>query len=257
MWLGIETSSLVSSVALMDENRLLGELTVQGGLTHSEQLVPHIDLLLQQAGLDKKDLTGIVVSIGPGSFTGLRIGMGTAKAMAYALHIPLYGLMTMDGMAYTMPYCGRQISVVIDAQKKNVYEARYVWQGNDLVCLQEPTVKAASDVVEEIKASQEPTVFMGDGLKRLGKLLEEDQSFVNGIPLFTLAPATCNIPRAGAMLLAARFYKGGLEPSDPMTMIPYYIRRSEAEVMWEEKHKDDPKALADNPQVTVVETVNS
>lgn len=257
MWLGIETSSLVSSVALMDEERLLGELTVQAGLTHSEQLVPHIELLLQQTGLDRKALTGIVVSIGPGSFTGLRIGMGTAKAMAYALDIPLYGLMTMDGMAYAMPYCDRHISVVIDAQKKNVYEGRYVWRGNDLVCLQEPMVKAASDVVEAIKASQEPTLFMGDGLKRIHKLIADDQTLVEGMPLFSLAPATCNIPRAGAMLLAARHYKGGLVASDPMTMIPYYIRRSEAEVMWDEKHKDNPDALAENPQVTVIETVNS
>lgn len=75
MWLGIETSSLVSSLALLEGDTLLGELTMQAGLTHSEQLVPHIELLLNQAQIDKSDLTGIVVAIGPGSFTGLRIGM--------------------------------------------------------------------------------------------------------------------------------------------------------------------------------------
>ena len=81
MWLGIETSSLVSSVALMDEHNLIGELTIQAGLTHSEQLVPHIDMLLRASQVERNELKGIVVSIGPGSFTGLRIGMGTAKAM--------------------------------------------------------------------------------------------------------------------------------------------------------------------------------
>ena len=75
MWLGIETSSLVSSVALMDEHNLIGELTIQAGLTHSEQLVPHIDMLLRASQVDRNELKGIVVSIGPGSFTGLRIGM--------------------------------------------------------------------------------------------------------------------------------------------------------------------------------------
>ena len=140
MWLGIETSSLVSSLALLEGDTLLGELTMQAGLTHSEQLVPHIELLLDQAQVDKSDLTGIVVAIGPGSFTGLRIGMGTAKAMAYALHIPLYGAMTMDGMAYNVPYTDRLISVLIDAQKKNVYEAHYRWEGNQLLRIQDPIV---------------------------------------------------------------------------------------------------------------------
>ena len=88
MWLGIETSSLVSSVALMDETNLIGELTIQAGLTHSEQLIPHIDMLLRASQVKKNELKGIIVSIGPGSFTGLRIGMGTAKLwlMPYKFH---------------------------------------------------------------------------------------------------------------------------------------------------------------------------
>ncbi len=256
MWLGIETSSLVSSLALLEGDTLLGELTMQAGLTHSEQLVPHIELLLDQAQVDKSDLTGIVVAIGPGSFTGLRIGMGTAKAMAYALHIPLYGAMTMDGMAYNVPYTDRLISVLIDAQKKNVYEARYRWEGNQLLRIQDPIVKAAVDLVQELEDQGQATLFLGDGIKRVQKLVTDRTSSVEeGVPLFTIGPATVAIPRAGAMLLAARDFNGGLKPSDPMTMIPYYIRRSEAEVMWEDKHKDDPEALAQNPQVTVVETV--
>ena len=256
MWLGIETSSLVSSLALLEGDALLGELTMQTGLTHSEQLVPHIELLLDQAQVDKSDLTGIVVAIGPGSFTGLRIGMGTAKAMAYALKIPLYGAMTMDGMAYNVPYTDRLISVLIDAQKKNVYEARYRWEGNQLVRIQDPMVKAAADLVQELEDQGQATLFLGDGIKRVQKLVADRTSSIEEVvPLFTIAPPTASIPRAGAMLLAARDFNGGLRPSDPMTMIPYYIRRSEAEVMWEDKHKDDPEALAQNPQVTVVETV--
>ena len=255
MWLGIETSSLVSSLALLEGDTLLGEFTMQAGLTHSEQLVPHIELLLDQAQVDTSDLTGIVVAIGPGSFTGLRIGMGTAKAMAYALQIPLYGVMTMDGMAYNVPYTDRLISVLIDAQKKNVYEARYRWKENQLVRIQDPMVKAAADLVQELEDHGQATLFLGDGIKRVQKLVADRTSSLEGIPLFTIAPPTVAIPRAGAMLLAARDLNGGLRPSDPMTMIPYYIRRSEAEVMWEDKHKDDPEVLAQNPQVTVVETV--
>ena len=144
MYLGIETSSAVSSVAVMDEQRFIGELTVQAGLTHSEQLVPHIDLLLKQSGVAKTALKGITVSIGPGSFTGLRIGMGTAKALAYALNIPLMGVMTMDGLAHNFWQFSGVLAVMVDAQKKNVYEGRYRWAAGQLVCEQAPTARTVS-----------------------------------------------------------------------------------------------------------------
>ena len=132
MWLGIETSSLVSSVALMDEHNLIGELTIQAGLTHSEQLVPHIQSLLEMTRVEKSDLKGIVVASGPGSFTGLRIGMGTAKVYGLCITNPLYGVMTMDGLARNIPYTTDTICTVIDAQKKHVYAALYIYDGEHL-----------------------------------------------------------------------------------------------------------------------------
>ena len=156
MWLGIETSSLVSSVALMDETNLIGELTIQAGLTHSEQLIPHIDMLLRASQVKKNELKGIIVSIGPGSFTGLRIGMGTAKAMAYALQIPLYGVMTMDSLAHNVSYTNRTICTVIDAQKKHVYTGLYRYENNELVCKEEPFVIAASDLLEKFRETSYP-----------------------------------------------------------------------------------------------------
>ena len=253
MWLGIETSSLVSSVALMDSDILLGELTVQAGLTHSEQLVPHIQLLLNQCAVKKQELDGIVVAIGPGSFTGLRIGMGTAKAMAYALKVPLYGVMTMDGLAENFQGTDRLVSVLIDAQKKNVYEARYRWNGSVMERIQEPMVKLATDIIDELSHSQTPTVFLVDGVKRVKKAIAAHNPQVNGQALFMLASPMQGIPRAGSLLWVARgkIEKGQTE--DPMTMVPYYIRRSEAEVLWEEKHKDSVEALETQPAVTVIE----
>lgn len=125
MWLGIETSSLVSSVALMDEHNLIGELTIQAGLTHSEQLIPHIDMLLRASQVKKNELKGIIVSSGPGSFTGLRIGMGTAKAMAYALQIPLYGVMTMDSLARNVHIQIVQF-VLLSMHRKSMYMLVYI-----------------------------------------------------------------------------------------------------------------------------------
>lgn len=253
MWLGIETSSLVSSVALMDEDVLLGELTIQAGLTHSEQLVPHIQLLLEQCQVDKSDLQGIVVAIGPGSFTGLRIGMGTAKAMSYALRIPLYGIMTMDGLAQNLQGTNRLVSVLIDAQKKHVYEARYRWNGQVMECIQEPQVKVATDILEELRKEEAPTVFLGDGIKRIQKEINIQNPIVDGQNLFILASPMQVIPRAGSLLWAAREKIAKGQAEDPMTMVPYYIRRSEAEVLWEEKHKDQILPSEAEPGVTVFE----
>lgn len=90
MWLGIETSSVVSSVAVMNESQLLGEITIQAGLTHSEQLVPHIQSLLEMTRVEKSDLKGIVVASGPGSFTGLQHRNGNSKGSMPMHYIYLY-----------------------------------------------------------------------------------------------------------------------------------------------------------------------
>ena len=240
MWLGIETSSLVSSVALMDESCLIGELTIQAGLTHSEQLVPHIDMLLRTCQVEKSELKGIMVSIGPGSFTGLRIGMGTAKAMAYALQIPLYGVMTMDSLARNVAYTDRTICTVI-------YAGIYKYDDNELVCKEEPFVIAANDLLDRLRASEEHVVFLGDGVKRIEKLLDESDTNL------TILDISQRIPKASSLLLAGRRLVDSEESSDPMDMVPYYIRRSEAEVLWEERHKDNPEMLNQNPAVIVTE----
>ena len=243
MWLGIETSSLVSSVALMDETNLIGELTIQAGLTHSEQLIPHIDMLLRASQVKKNELKGIIVSIGPGSFTGLRIGMGTAKAMAYALQIPLYGVMTMDSLAHNVSYTNR----IIDAQKKHVYTGLYRYENNELVCKEEPFVIAASDLLEKFRETKEEVLFLGDGIKRIEKLLNENDTNL------TILDISQRIPKASSLLLAGRDLVIREEICDPMDMVPYYIRRSEAEVLWEERHKDNPDMLNQNPTVVVTE----
>ena len=251
MWLGIEASSLVSSVALMDEHNLIGELTIQAGLTHSEQLVPHIDMLLRASQVERNELKGIVVSIGPGSFTGLRIGMGTAKAMAYALQIPLYGVMTMDSLAHNVSYTDHTICTVIGAQKKHVYAGIYQYEDHELVCKEEPFVIPASDLLDRFRANDDKVLFLGDGIKRIEKLLEEKDTNL------TILDISQRIPKASSLLLAGRKLIDTNEVSDPMDMVPYYIRRSEAEVLWEERHKDNPAMLSQNPTVVVTEAAGA
>ena len=100
MLLAIETSCLASSVALLHEGVLKAEVTVQARLTHSEQLMPHIADMLTKAAVSKKDVDGVAVSVGPGSFTGLRIGLATAKGLAFAWKVPLVGVETPRSLAW-------------------------------------------------------------------------------------------------------------------------------------------------------------
>lgn len=246
MYLGIETSSAVSSVALMDESGIFNELTVQAGLTHSEQLVPHIDLLLKESKVDRSELKGIAVSIGPGSFTGLRIGLGTAKALAYALQIPLIGVMTLDGMAYNFYNTAGLIAIMIDAQKKQVYEGLYTWNNGQLICLQGPTIKKRDEALQALNNRDEFVTVLGDGLNKIAATLEVDY------PHIKLAPPHLRVPKASSLLLKAlpQFLNGEDESAQ---LAPYYMRRSEAEVLWDARH---PEAKTDShaKEATVIIT---
>lgn len=255
MYLGIETSGAISSIALMDEQGLGGELTVQAGLTHSESLVPHIESLLAHSKVEKSHIQGIAVSIGPGSFTGLRIGLGTAKALAYAWQVPLLGIKTMDVWATNFMYAHHEISVIIDAQKKQVYEGRYRFDDHRLVCLQEAVVKQRADLLKELQERETPLIIVGDGTSRLVKDMESDELGVEGFPMARVAPPKLQVPYASHLLeRALPIFKAGQFPSID-EVEPYYIRRSEAEVMWEERHPElanDPNRV--QPTVVVRET---
>ena len=110
--LGIDTATRVCSVAVCDNNKILGSLEVNVGLTHSEGLVPQLETLLKLARVEKEQLELIAVSRGPGSFTGLRIGMATAEAMAYALDLPLVAVDTLEAIAYNLPVAGVRLKPV-------------------------------------------------------------------------------------------------------------------------------------------------
>ena len=113
----IDTSSQVSSVAVLSEECVAAELSMQGALTHSETLMPHIETVLHMARIKKEELEGIAVSIGPGSFTGLRIGLAAAKMMSYALCIPLIGVPTLEALAHHCICEGVRLVCMMDAQK--------------------------------------------------------------------------------------------------------------------------------------------
>ena len=228
--LAIDTASSVSSVAVASEGKLQAEVTVEAGRTHSETLLSHIEGALSFAGVERSALTGVAVSIGPGSFTGLRIGLATVKAIAYGLGIPLVGVSTLAALALAVPVPDVHTLALMDAQKGNAYAGLYEWRDGSLHEVRPVRVAPLAEAIAEAADRGKPVLLTGElAVKkraRLGNLPDN----------VTLAPAHLLTARAShvAWLGIARLAAG--ERDDPMTLEPFYIRRSEAEVLWEKRH---------------------
>ena len=228
--LAIDTASSVSSVAVASEGKLQAEVTVEAGRTHSETLLSHIEGALSFAGVERSALTGVAVSIGPGSFTGLRIGLATAKAIAYGLGIPLVGVSTLAALALAVPVSDVHTLALMDAQKGNAYAGLYEWRDGSLHEVRPVRVAPLAEAIAEAADRGKPVLLTGElAVKkraRLGNLPDN----------VTLAPAHLLTARAShvAWLGIARLAAG--ERDDLMTLEPFYIRRSEAEVLWEKRH---------------------
>ena len=230
--LSIDTSSQVSSVAVLSAERVAAELSMQGALTHSETLMPHIGTALEMARVKKEELDGIAVSIGPGSFTGLRIGLAAAKMMAYALHIPLIAVPTLEALAHHTICEGVRLVPMMDAQKGNVYAQEFAWEaGADGLMLCEKhqlVILPLSEVLAGLAESAQPVLLLGDAMQK-----KSAEALPAGV---RLAPIRARMPRAACVGLAAltRLARGAVD--DPVTITPLYLRRSEAEVLWEKRH---------------------
>ena len=230
--LALDTSTLVSSVAVADTDKLLAELTLETRLTHSETLMPHIEQVLAMADIDKTKLAGVAVSIGPGSYTGLRIGLASAKGMAYALDIPLIGVPTMEALACQCPVPGIYAVPLIDAQKGNAYMAVYRWEDGQLVEQQAVEVLSVDDCLARCAALDRPVILLGDAaVKKVAGRKELPQGVQIALPHIVMPRA------AGTALLGLRRLAAG-QAGSVMDMEPVYIRRSEAEVLWEKRHKE-------------------
>ena len=159
--LALETTGICGSVALVADGFCLGEFSLQTKVTHSRRLLGSVDWLLEQAQCDWHSVSGIAVSLGPGSFTGIRIGLSTAKGLAMATGKPLLGVSTLDALAGQFAHLDKPLCVVLDARKKEVYAAFYE-------CLADGSVRRTSNYLvmppEQLAARiSVPTVMAGDG----------------------------------------------------------------------------------------------
>jgi tRNA threonylcarbamoyladenosine biosynthesis protein TsaB len=220
--MGIETSTMQGGVALVSEQGLLSEYLLNVKATHTERLLPSIDQVLRDAGSTLSRVEGLAVAVGPGSFTGLRIGLSTAKGLAVAAGKPLVGVSTLEALAWTLPYCAHPICPILDARKGEIYCALFRHEGDRLIRLMDETALSPDLLLSRI---QEPTVFLGDGLRvyedRLKARLGERALF----PPFSHRGGR---PAAVAELGRRRLLRG--EHDEISDLAPRYLRPSEAEL---------------------------
>jgi len=220
--LGIETSTRQGGVAIVGEDHVLCETVLNVEVTHSERLLPAVDRALDEARITLDGLGGIAVSIGPGSFTGLRIGLSTAKGLAYATGLPLVGVPTLEAMAWTLPAARWQVCPVLDARKQEVYAALFRHEPEGLRRVTEDAALPPEDLCRLIR---NPTLFLGDGADAYGALFRERLGDKMLLPPLASRGAR---PACVAELGRRRLLRG--ERDEPDSLVPRYLRPSEAEL---------------------------
>ena len=221
--LGIDTSTFFGSIALTDSDKVIAEHNVNLKTTHSERLLPGIKNLLQETGFTLKQINAIAITIGPGSFTGLRIGLSTAKALAAATGKPLIGVSTLDVLAAGVFAGEGLICAVLDARRGELYTALY--RNNPAGQLVRESEYLNLPPKKILKLIQEPVLFVGDGLIAYGDLLQQ-----SSLQKATFAPMEYNYPRASTLCrLAVKKFseKKTILPGDLQAL---YIRPSDAEL---------------------------
>jgi tRNA threonylcarbamoyladenosine biosynthesis protein TsaB len=224
--LSLETAAGCGSVALtrggVQNGRLIAEAAVHAETSHSRQLLSSVEWVMQAAGVSWNDLNAVAVSIGPGSFTGLRIGLAAAKGIVFAAGKPLIAVPTLDAVALSCPLLDCPLWCVMDARKQEVYAACY---GAD-----RQQTSVAEAIRPELLAAKirPPAVIAGPGLTAYHQLF----AHLDGIQL--IPPALSSLSAAKIGLLAAeRLVRG--EQADPALIVPLYVRPSEAEVNLKKK----------------------
>ena len=213
--LAVDTSTMAGGVALLEGERVIGESLLDVRTTHSERLMMAVDRSLADAGWGPSSLDGLAVAIGPGSFTGLRIGVAAVKGLALALDRPIAGVPTLDAMAAGLPWASQPVCAILDARRDEVYAALYRWDGVSM--RREWDYVALSPAALAARLS-EPVIGVGDGAARVSS------------PWLSLARPIRRGPAAAQVgwLASERLRRGDVVGA--AEIVPLYLRPSEAEL---------------------------
>lgn len=225
--LGIETSTPQASVAIGSEQGVVASALVSRGSSYNEFLLPSVRFCLEQAGLGYRNLGGIAVSLGPGLFTGMRVGVATAKALAQTLSVPIVGLSSLDTLAYEVRYSQKTICAVLDARRNEVFHAFYRPSPGGLQRMTDFRVERPENLAIGIASRPEEVLMVGNGALLYREIFAELGSVVE---IGTMSHAFPNA-RSVVELALPRMYR---EEFDSLyDLRPLYLRRSAKKIQWE------------------------
>jgi tRNA threonylcarbamoyladenosine biosynthesis protein TsaB len=223
MTLGIETATQVVGVAVAGDEGFIGMVEITHRRRHAETLVPAIGFVLEHAQLTPADIAAIGVDVGPGLFTGMRVGIATAKTMAMALHVPVVGISSLDLLAHPLRHASKVIASVIDARKGEVFYALYKPCPGGVQRVSEPRAGTIDDFNADVIARGQDVLAVGDGAWRYREDLERN------IEVADLAHPSV---AALVQLARARSLRDDLTEASAELVQPLYLRAPDAQINW-------------------------
>ncbi|WP_333859385.1 tRNA (adenosine(37)-N6)-threonylcarbamoyltransferase complex dimerization subunit type 1 TsaB [Clostridium sp.] len=227
--LSLDSSTESATCALLDDYKLIGEITLNSKKQHSTILMPTIDILLKNSNININSLDGFVVSKGPGSFTGLRIGAAVIKGLSQGTGKPFVGVSSLDALAYNLCYTPGIICPILDALRENVYTALYRFVDNKLDILTDYMAISINDLIELVNEYSQPVCFIGDAVPKFKEIL------LSKVKNPSFAPVSLNVVKASSLgELGLNMLNSGIE-DNIYNFAPFYLRKSQAEREYEKK----------------------
>ncbi|MCI1986494.1 MAG: tRNA (adenosine(37)-N6)-threonylcarbamoyltransferase complex dimerization subunit type 1 TsaB [Lactobacillus sp.] len=228
--LAMDTSNQAMSVAVMQDQTLLATTTINHQKTHSEQLLPTIKTLLAAAGLRVAQLDRIVVADGPGSYTGIRIAVTTAKTLAYTLNKTLVGISSLAVLAAGVTRTPALIVPLMDARRQNVFTGGYQWVDDQLTSVIADAHLPLTQLLKEVQILGQPVVFVGVDVPKFAPAIRATLG-----AQATFADPLSAYPQASRLALLGQV----AAPVSVFDFVPRYLRLTEAERTWLQTHHDE------------------
>jgi tRNA threonylcarbamoyladenosine biosynthesis protein TsaB len=228
--LGITTSTQQVGCAIGGHEGVLASVHSSRGKRHAETLTPAIEFITRQARVDLAEISAVAVDVGPGLFTGLRVGVATAKAMAFALRVPMVGVLSLDLLAFTVRHSPRMIHAVLDGRRSEVFAASYRQVPGGVQRLSEPSVLTPDDLASDLVAADEECLLVGDGAIRYRHQFA-------GIRRVDIGEHGLAHPNAGALVQLAHARAVREDFVNNWEVEPLYLRPPDAEINWEQRSR--------------------
>lgn len=217
---GIDTCCMSATAALLSDDRLIAQVVLNNNKTHSQKIMPLVEFMLKQADLKASDIDCFAAAVGPGSFTGVRIGVATAKALAYATDKPCVAVSTLKALSYNVPEFDGIICPILDARREQVYNA--LFKGRERLC--DDRALSIDGLLDELIHTDDKIMFLGDGLPVFADKINER---LKDRAVFASASQRMNLASSVAQIGYEEFLSGNtIDNSD---LVPEYLRLSQAE----------------------------